>query len=190
MWTPGTFQVNFLKCKPSNFTISLRHRYNQHYWLDIWLTVSRLTFFLIIHIITFFWRKKPSLWLVFLHTMNRLVTPILCAVFILIRVLKSTANQQGNFHRDSKHQHANFVKNGSTVLDVPMITSTAFHDDLDCAFECLTHDQCISYNSAVFPDADGKFECQILATDKYRSSKNLRSSKEFNHYSIMVSRFK
>ena len=135
-------------------------------------------------------RKKLPLWLVFLQTMNRLVNPILCGVFILIRVMKAKAHQQENLFRDSKHQHANFVKHGNTVLDVPMITSTAFHDDLYCAFECLRHDQCISYNSAVFPDADGKFECQILATDKYRSSKNLRSSKEFNHYSIMVSRFK
>ena len=121
--------------------------------------------------------------------MNRLVTPILCAVFILIRVMTAKAHQQADLFRDSKLQYVNFVKHGETVLDAPMITSTAFHDALYCALECLTHDQCISYNSAVFPDAENKFKCQLLATDKYRSSKSLRSNKEFNHYSIKVGAF-
>ena len=104
-----------------------------------------------------------------LKTMKRLDISI---GFILIIIGKTNVIQQANLYRDSKHQHANFVKHGNTVLDVPMITSTAFHDDLYCAFECLTHDQCISFNSAIFPDADGKFECQLLATDIYRSSKS------------------
>ena len=114
---------------------------------------------------------------------------ILCAVFILILVKKVTTHEQAHLHRDSTHRHANFAKRSNTILDVPMITSAAFYDAFYCAFQCLTHDQCISYNSAVFPDADGKFECQLLATDKYRSSKSLRSSKEFDHYSIKVSTF-
>ena len=90
-------------------------------------------------------------------------------------------------HRDPNIIHANFVEHLNTVLDVRMIALIAVYDAMHCASRCLENDRCISYNSAAFPDASaGKFEYQLLANDKYRSSKSLSSNKSLNHYSIMV----
>ena len=100
--------------------------------------------------------------------------------------MKATAHEQESLHRDSEHRHANFVEHLNTVLEEPTITSTEVYDVLYCASRCLENDKCISYNFAIFPGANGKFECQLLATDMYRSSKSLRSSKTFSYYSFMV----
>ena len=119
--------------------------------------------------------------------MKLLVIPFVCTVCTVIFITKVTAHEQESLHRDSEHRHANFVEHRNTILDVRIMKSIEVHDALYCAFVCLGNNRCVSYNSAVFPDANGKFQCQLLATDKYRSSKSLKSSRKFHHYSIMVS---
>ena len=142
------FQVNTLCLYILNSKQYLYHpvtSYNRHYWLVGWLTVSTLincTFAK--KCASYDWlilRKKPCslAWIVFLQTM------ILCAVFILILVMKVTTHEQADLHRDSTHRHSSFAKRSNTILDVPIMTSAAFYDALYCAFQSLTHDQCISY---------------------------------------------
>ena len=123
----------------------------------------------------------------FRRAMKLLVTPLVCTVCTVILIMKVTAHEQESLHRDSKHRHANFVEHRNTIFDVRIIKSIEVHDALYCAFMCLGNNRCVSYNSAVFPDANGKFQCQLLASDKYHSSKSLKSSRKFHHYSIMVS---
>ena len=120
--------------------------------------------------------------------MKLLVIPFVFTVCTVIFITKVTAHEQESLHRDSEHRHANFVEHRNTILDVRIMKSIEVHDALYCGFRCLGNSQCISYKSAVFPDANGKFQCQLLATDNYRSSKSLKSSRKFHHYSIMVSR--
>ena len=133
-------------------------------------------------------RKRVLSRLQFLWAMKRLVLPLVCSAFILI-IVKNTALELESLHRDSEHRHASFVEHRNAVLDARMITSTKVFGALHCASMCLDNDQCISYNSAVFPDVTGKFDCQLLATDKYRFSRGLRPSKTFNYYNIMVRTF-
>ena len=83
-------------------------------------------------------------------------------------------------------RQTNFVEHLHTILDVSAIILHKVFDAFSCALSCLENARCISYNVAVFPDADGKYECQLLATDKYNSSDNLKSTKEFKHYSSLV----
>ena len=119
--------------------------------------------------------------------MKRLVFPLVFAAFVVILItIKVTAQQQENLYRGPEHRHANFVEHLHTILNVSAIIFHKVSDALSCAFNCLENARCISYNVAVFPDADDKYECQLLATDKYNSSDNLTSTKEFNHYSVQV----
>ena len=118
--------------------------------------------------------------------MKRLSISVFLIVCLVILVIKVTAQQQENLYRGSEHRHANFVKHPHTFLDVSPIAIKRVHDALYCAFNCLRKGRCFSFNVAVFPDADEKYECQLLATDKYNSTDNLKSTKEFNHHSILV----
>ena len=118
--------------------------------------------------------------------MKRLSISVVFVVCLVILVIKVAAQQQENLYRGLEHEHANFVEHLHTILNVSAIILHKVSDALSCAFNCLENARCISYNVAVFPDADGKYECQLLATDKYNSSDNLTSTKEFNHYSVQV----
>ena len=118
--------------------------------------------------------------------MKHLSISVFLIVCLVILVIKVTAQQQESLYRGSEHRHANFVKHPRTFLDVSPIAIKRVHDALYCAFNCLRKGRCFSFNVAVFPDADGKYECQLLATDKCNSSDNLKSTKEFNHHSILV----
>ena len=139
------------------------------------------------HVLTFSFKQNCCLWLQFPWAMKRLVFPLVCAAFVLIFIMTQVAGQQQeNLYRGPEHRHANFVKHPHTFLDVSPIAIKRVHDALYCAFNCLRKGRCFSFNVAVFPDADGKYECQLLATDKYNSSDNLTSTKEFNHHSILV----
>ena len=40
---------------------------------------------------------------------------------------------------------------------------------------------------ATFPDVNGKFLCELLASDKYNNSDKFITSKEFHHFHIPVS---
>ena len=118
--------------------------------------------------------------------MKRLRISVVFVACLVILVIKVTAQQQESLYRGPEHRHANFVKHPHTFLDVSPIAIKRVHDALYCAFNCLRKGRCFSFNVAVFPDADGKYECQLLATDKYNSSDNLKSTKEFNQYSSLV----
>ena len=122
--------------------------------------------------------------------MKRLSISVVFVACLVILVIKVAAQQQESLYRGSEHRHANFVEHPRTFLDVSAIAIKRVHDALYCAFNCLRKGRCFSFNVAVFPDADGKYECQLLATDKYSSSHNLKSTKEFNHHSILVRKIK
>ena len=119
--------------------------------------------------------------------MKRLVIPLVFAAFVVILItIKVTAQQQENLYRGPEHRHANFVEHLHTILNVSAIIFHKVSNALSCAFKCLENARCFSFNVAVFPDADGKYECQLLATDKYNSSSDLKPNNQFNHYSILV----
>ena len=122
--------------------------------------------------------------------MKRLSISVVFIACLVILVIKVAAQQQESLYRGSEHRHANFVEHPRAFLDVSAIAIKRVHDALYCAFNCLRKGRCFSFNVAVFPDADGKYECQLLATDKYSSSHNLKSTKEFNHHSILVREIK
>lgn len=64
--------------------------------------------------------------------------------------------------------------------------TTKVDSSLDCGFVCTKLNRCFSFNFGITPDVNGKHICEVLSTDKYNSSEQLRPSLNSHHFSIMV----
>ena len=82
--------------------------------------------------------------------------------------------------------YGNFVADKFRRLRVPVGSSTLVISYNECATSCVNAPACASFNLASFPDADGKFLCELLDEDKYSNLNQLVSSKHFHHFSIKV----
>ena len=82
--------------------------------------------------------------------------------------------------------YGNFVANKFRRLQVPVGSSALVISYNECATGCVNAPACASFNLATFPDADGKFLCELLDEDKYSNLNQLVSSKHFHHFSIKV----
>ena len=82
---------------------------------------------------------------------------------------------------------AYFIEEKFSRLNIAALVKRVAENSLSCAFSCLKHLACSSFNFAAFPDKTGKFTCEILSSDKDNNSKSLLPSKTFHHFSIVVS---
>ncbi|XP_044181110.1 uncharacterized protein LOC122962249 [Acropora millepora] len=82
---------------------------------------------------------------------------------------------------------AYFIKEKFSHLNITALVKRVTEKSLSCAFSCLNNLACFSFNLAAFPDEAGKFSCEILSSDKYKNSKDFLPSKNFHHFSIVVS---
>lgn len=82
--------------------------------------------------------------------------------------------------------YGNFVADKFRRLQVPVGSSTLVIKYNECATSCVNAPGCASFNLATFPDAEGKFLCELLDEDKYSNLYQLVSSKHFHHFSIKV----
>jgi len=57
----------------------------------------------------------------------------------------------------------------------------------ECAFTCVDNAHCVSFNIALSPNENGKFPCELLSEDMFRSPEKMIVSQQFHHYSIKVS---
>ena len=83
--------------------------------------------------------------------------------------------------------YVNFMMNEFSYLNITSVGRNLIQEEDDCAFACLNIPSCFSYNMATFPDVNGKFLCELLASDKYNNSEKFITSKEFHHFHIPVS---
>ena len=72
-------------------------------------------------------------------------------------------------------------------LNIAVLFKRVAENSLSCAFSCLKHLACFSFNFAAFPDKTGKYTREILSSDKYNNSKSFLPIKTFHHFSILVS---
>ena len=82
---------------------------------------------------------------------------------------------------------AYFKEEKFSHLNITALVKRFADNSFSCAFSCLNNLACFSFNFAAFPDAAGKFTCEILSSDKYNNSKGFLPSKSFHHFSIVVS---
>lgn len=111
---------------------------------------------------------------------------------ILMQNLRSTQQNQdktqGNHaikRTDGGVSYANFEIHKFHYLQVsPPAFSHEVLQAQECAFACVTQQTCYSFNIGLSPNQNGKFLCELLSGDKFRSPTNLTSSQQFDHYSI------
>ena len=56
----------------------------------------------------------------------------------------------------------------------------------ECNFVCIDSPPCVSLNIALSPNENGKYRCELLSTDMFRSPEKLTVSQQFHHYSRKV----
>ncbi len=79
-----------------------------------------------------------------------------------------------------------FIKDEFYYLNVPKFGTVAVSDAFDCTFECLSNPMCFSVNLAASKRADGKFCCELLSSDKYRSPEEYKENSTSHHHYIKV----
>jgi len=80
-----------------------------------------------------------------------------------------------------------FKRNPFHYLWAEKITSSTVGDHFDCTFLCVAEAKCYSFNMAAYPDSKGLYLCELLASDKYRKTKEFHTNATFHHYSPWVS---
>lgn len=99
---------------------------------------------------------------------------------------------QGNHGlKRSSAQHglsyANVVVHKFQHLQGPLLDSSSeVAQDEECGFACVSNAPCVSFNLALLPNENGKFRCELLSEDKFRSPDKLTDSQQFHHYSLQV----
>ncbi|XP_015766258.1 PREDICTED: uncharacterized protein LOC107345072 [Acropora digitifera] len=78
-----------------------------------------------------------------------------------------------------------FTRDANRQLAVTKLKSFLLDGQVKCGLRCIGEPQCLSYNLAAHPDSDGLYQCDLLATDKYREKeKDLEASDAFHYYSL------
>ena len=130
--------------------------------------------------------------------------PVLMDIFLLFAVESSelhitlvlllslciyTSSSAETFRRDGQHgvNYAHFVKNPSQRLNAAVLASLMVSRPQECTFQCLNHQECYSVNFAAV-SVDGRYACELLNSDKFKSSGDLVHTESFDHYNIKVSK--
>ena len=83
--------------------------------------------------------------------------------------------------------YANFVPFYNHKLRHSLSETRMVNDELDCMETCSDNDSCLSANFKTTPEANNKFVCEVLTTNKFISYKLFVPALGFNHYSFTVS---
>ena len=90
-------------------------------------------------------------------------------------------------HQFDIFSYGNFTKDANRQLAVTKVKSFVFDGAVNCAFACIGEPQCLSFNLAAHPDPYGLYQCDLLATDKFKAAaKAFQASDAFHHYSPWV----
>lgn len=82
--------------------------------------------------------------------------------------------------------YANYYPFPHHKLNSTPIESHTVYGERDCISACAESSQCRSLNFRPVPDANGKYLCQLLDTDKFNSSESFHGSLDFHHHSFTV----
>ena len=59
-------------------------------------------------------------------------------------------------------------------------------DILDCGFDCLENDFCVSFNLASFADSSEKLWCELLSSHFYNNTEKLITDNRSHHLMLKV----
>lgn len=104
----------------------------------------------------------------------------------MLSVVKST-NVKGSFDTaNGTFMFANPVPFYHHQLSSAQVESQEVKDVEECIFACGKTTQCHSVNFKTAAEANGKFLCHLLDTDKFVSPVLFTESLDFHHYSFKV----
>ena len=90
-------------------------------------------------------------------------------------------------HQFGSLSFGNFIQDANHQLVATKLKSFVLNGPIDCTFKCIEEVRCLSFNLAAHPDSDGLYQCDLLATDKFRAtSEAFQGSVTFHHYSPWV----
>ena len=103
-----------------------------------------------------------------------------CAIIVLILCILNCQRLV------AKYIMASFEPLPFCRLDVPHIKRTFVDDILDCGFDCLENNFCISFNVAGFADSTGKLWCELLSSHFYNNTEKLIADNHSHHPMLKV----
>ena len=109
--------------------------------------------------------------------------------FLMFLRSGSPAFSQGSLpsHQSRNFSSGIFTRDANRQLAVTKLKSFMLDGQVKCGLRCIGEPQCLSYNLAAHPDSDGLYQCDLLATDKYREKEeDLEASDAFHYYSLWV----
>ena len=83
--------------------------------------------------------------------------------------------------------YVNFVEEKFSYLNITALGGDFVDNMPECSFACLDIPSCFSFNLGTTPEANNRFRCELLPSDKYNNSDKLVRSLIFHHFSIAVS---
>ena len=83
--------------------------------------------------------------------------------------------------------YVNFVEEKFSYLNITALGGYFVDNMPECSFACLDIPSCFSFNLGTTPEANDRFRCQILPSDKYNNSNKFVHSLIFHHFSIAES---
>ena len=116
------------------------------------------------------------------------VTFAIWPLFVPLLVSAHAWLQSARFHhRFDIFSYGNFTQDAERQLAVTKLKSFVLDGPVNCVFRCIGEPQCLSFNLAAHPDSNGFYQCDLLATDKYRATaKDFQANGAFHHYSPWV----
>ena len=83
--------------------------------------------------------------------------------------------------------YVNFVEEKFSYLNITALGGDFVDNMPECSFACLDIPSCFSFNLGSTPEANDRFRCELLPSDKYNNSDKFVHSLIFHHFSIAVS---
>ena len=83
--------------------------------------------------------------------------------------------------------YVNFVEEKFSYLNITALGGDFVDNMPECSFACLDIPSCFSFNLEVTTEANDRFGCELLPSDKDNNSNKFVHSLIFHHFSIAVS---
>ncbi|XP_015751582.1 PREDICTED: protein crumbs-like [Acropora digitifera] len=113
---------------------------------------------------------------------------LLLSVFVLSSVLATERQEPDKVvSRDGPNRgvsYVNFVEERFSYLNITALGGDFVDNMPECSFACLDIPSCFSFNLGTTPEANDRFRCELLPSDKYNNSDKFEQSLIFHHFSI------
>ncbi|XP_067047317.1 uncharacterized protein [Acropora muricata] len=123
-----------------------------------------------------------------LTKMQLLKIVLLLSVFVLSSVRATERKEPDEaVSRDGPTRgvsYVNFVQEKFFYLNITALGGDLVDNMPECSFACLDIPSCFSFNLGTTPEANDRFRCELLPSDKYNHSNKFVHTLIFHHFSI------